>query len=94
MPACARLFISLGALLAAVAVVFGAFGAHALKARLPAESLAIYRTAVDYHFWHALGLLAIGLACMELPANGWLRASGWLLASGVLLFREACTCSR
>ncbi|MDA8109869.1 MAG: DUF423 domain-containing protein [Betaproteobacteria bacterium] len=86
MPASARLFISLGAALAAAAVVLGAFGAHALKARLPAATLAIYHTAVEYHFWHALGLLAVGLACVQLPESGWLRAAGWLLAAGVLLF--------
>ncbi len=86
MPASARLFLSLGAALAAMAVVLGAFGAHALKGRLPAEMLAVYHTAVEYHFWHALGLLAVGLACLHLPDSFWLRAAGWLLAAGVLLF--------
>jgi len=86
MPASARLFLFLGAVLAAMAVVLGAFGAHALKGRLPADMLAVYHTAVEYHFWHALGLLAVGLACLQLPDSPWLRAAGWLLAAGVLLF--------
>ena len=86
MPASARLFLSLGTVLAAMAVVLGAFGAHALKGRLPADMLAVYHTAVEYHFWHALGLLAVGLACLQLPDSPWLRAAGWLLAAGVLLF--------
>ncbi len=86
MPASARLFLSLGAVLAAMAVVLGAFGAHALKGRLPTDMLAVYHTAVEYHFWHALGLLAVGLACLQWPDSPWLRAAGWLLAAGVLLF--------
>jgi uncharacterized membrane protein YgdD (TMEM256/DUF423 family) len=86
MPASARLFIALGAALSALAVVLGAFGAHTLKTRLPAEALGIYRTAVEYHFCNALGLIAVGLACVHLPESSWLRAAGWLLAAGVLLF--------
>jgi uncharacterized membrane protein YgdD (TMEM256/DUF423 family) len=86
MPAGARLFIALGASFAALAVVLGAFGAHALKARLSPEALAVYHTAVQYHLWHALGLLGVGLACMQLPPSGWLKACGWLLAAGIVLF--------
>ena len=82
----ARLFVALGAALAALAVVLGAFGAHALKTRLPADLLEVYHTAVQYHFWHALGVLAVGLAMQQLPDAGWLRAAGWLLTAGVVLF--------
>lgn len=82
----ARLFIALGAMLAALAVVLGAFGAHALKTRLPPDLLEVYHTAVQYHFWHALGLLAVGLALRQVPDAAWLRAAGWLLTAGVVLF--------
>jgi uncharacterized membrane protein YgdD (TMEM256/DUF423 family) len=82
----ARLFVALGAALAALAVILGAFGAHALKTRLPADLLEVYQTAVLYHFWHALGVLAVGLALQQLPDAGWLRAAGWLLTAGVVLF--------
>jgi uncharacterized membrane protein YgdD (TMEM256/DUF423 family) len=85
-PAAAKLFVVLGALLAALGVALGAYGAHALRARLAPEALAVYQTAAQYHMWHALGLLAVGLLCNILPANGWLKASGWLLISGVVLF--------
>jgi len=81
-----KLFIVLGALLAALGVALGAYGAHALRARLAPEVLAVYQTAVQYHMWHALGLVGVGLLCNVLPANGWLRTSGWLLALGILLF--------
>ena len=86
MPGSARLFIALGALLAAAAVVLGAFGAHGLRTRLSAEALAIYQTGVQYQLWHALGLLGVGLACLHLPESGWLRAAGSLLALGIVLF--------
>ena len=57
----AKIFIAAGAIAAFLAVALGAFGAHALRERLPPDLLAIYHTGVEYHFWHALGLLAIGL---------------------------------
>ena len=82
----AKLFLTLGAVLLAVAVALGAFGAHALKARLGAELLAVYHTAVQYHFYHALGLLMVGLIAMQLPASGLVRASGWLMLAGIVLF--------
>jgi uncharacterized membrane protein YgdD (TMEM256/DUF423 family) len=70
----------------ATAVALGAFGAHALKARLTPELLAVYHTAVQYHFWHALALFAVALACLHFPESAWLRAAGWLFAAGILLF--------
>ena len=53
MPAGAKLFLSMGCLLALAAVAIGAFGAHGLKARLSPEMLGIYQTGVQYHFYHA-----------------------------------------
>jgi len=82
----ARIQLGAGALLAALAVIMGAFGAHALKARLGAELGAVYRTAVDYHFYHALGLLAVGLAAQRLPGVRALRWSGALFGAGIVLF--------
>lgn len=51
----------------ALAVMTGAFGAHGLKARLTAEQLGWWHTAVEYHFSHALGLLAIGVLLRVAP---------------------------
>jgi uncharacterized membrane protein YgdD (TMEM256/DUF423 family) len=82
----AKLFVSLGALAAALGVALGAFGAHALKARLSADMLAVWQTAVQYHLWHALGLVAIGLLAQHLPASGPLRLAGWLMLAGIVLF--------
>ncbi len=86
MPADAKLFIALGSLFAFAAVGLGAFGAHALKARLAPELLAVWQTAVQYHFYHALGIVLVGLACFQLPGNTALRASGCLMGVGIVLF--------
>jgi uncharacterized membrane protein YgdD (TMEM256/DUF423 family) len=86
MPAAAKTFLLLGAVTCMLAVVLGAFGAHALRGRLSADMLAVYQTAAQYHFWHALGLLAIGLAATHLPASVPLRWAGWLLLAGIVMF--------
>lgn len=66
--------------------MLGAFGAHALKARLPAEMLALWSTGVQYHLWHALGMILIGLAAAVVADGMWLRAAGLLLLVGIVLF--------
>ena len=73
-----------GALLTGTAVALGAFGAHALKASLSAEMLAIFETGVRYQMYHGLGLLALGaLPTFQAPEAR--RATGLLLA-GTLVF--------
>jgi len=49
------------ALLAGLAVVFGAFGAHALRDRVPASDLEIWRTGAFYHLVHAIAMMALAL---------------------------------
>jgi uncharacterized membrane protein YgdD (TMEM256/DUF423 family) len=72
---------AVGAGLLALAVVFGAFGAHALSARFDAYRMGIWEKAVFYHFVHALGLLVAPL----LTGTASPRAC-WLLVTGILLF--------
>ncbi len=76
----------LGALNAMLGVVLGAFGAHALKARLAPELLATWQTAVQYHFFHALGLLVVGMMLRQVPHAKGLEWAGWLMFAGMLLF--------
>ena len=57
----------LGAVAGFLGVASGAFGAHALKARLPAELLAVWKTAVEYQLYHALALLLVGLLAAQRP---------------------------
>ncbi|HET9735606.1 MAG TPA: DUF423 domain-containing protein [Burkholderiales bacterium] len=73
-------------MLAATGVALGAFGAHALKSRLPPDLLALWHTGVQYHLWHALGVIAVGLSAAIVPDGPWLRGAGALLLAGILLF--------
>ena len=67
-------------------VAFGAFGAHALKNRLDDYSLGVFQTAVQYHFYHSLALLAVGMIALSQPDSVLLRSSGWLFLIGILVF--------
>lgn len=69
----------------ALAVAIGAFGAHGLKARLTVEMIQIYKTGVEYHFYHALGLLLIGVLAISYPSK-LLKWSAAFLTSGIVLF--------
>ena len=72
----------IAAVLAALAVMLGAFGAHALRGQLDGASLQVWHTAVEYHFWHALALLGLAGA----PASRWRTASLIALTLGIVLF--------
>lgn len=86
MNADAKFISALGAICAFLAVALGAFGAHALSERLAPDMLAIYRTAVEYQFWHALGLVAVGIILQFSPETQLLKWSGWTMLAGILLF--------
>ncbi len=58
----AKRFLIIGALLAMFSVILGAFGAHLLKNSLTEARFETFSTAVDYQFWHALGLMIVGVA--------------------------------
>lgn len=82
----ARIFLFLGCVCAMVVVALGAFGAHALEDRLPAERVATWETAARYHFFHSLGLLIVGILGMHLADSVRLRWAGWSMFVGILLF--------
>lgn len=86
MPQLAKVFLILAGSNAALVVLLGAFGAHALKARLPGEMLAVWQTGVHYHMFHALGLLSAGLLATHLGESLCLKWSGWLMVLGIVLF--------
>jgi uncharacterized membrane protein YgdD (TMEM256/DUF423 family) len=67
-------------------VAFGAFGAHGLKTVLNGEMLAVYKTAVLYQMWHALGLGLIALLSEKFADDKKLYWAGRLMLSGIVLF--------
>lgn len=82
-----RRLLGAGALLLALAILMGAFGAHALKARLTPQALQTLQTGVHYQFFNALGLLALG-AWLDLgraPVAAVARAA-WLILAGAVVF--------
>jgi uncharacterized membrane protein YgdD (TMEM256/DUF423 family) len=80
-----RLFATLGAASGFVAVAAGAFGAHALKARLSPEMLAVFEVGVRYQMFHALALFAAAWAVGRWPGRA-ASAAGWLFVAGTVLF--------
>lgn len=82
-------FLAAGAASSLVSVAAGAFGAHALKSRLPPDLLLIFEVGARYQMYHALALCVVGLLLALLPQQGGraaLQASGWLFCAGTLLF--------
>jgi uncharacterized membrane protein YgdD (TMEM256/DUF423 family) len=79
-----RLFFGIGALSALVSVAAGAFGAHALRARLTPEYLAVFETAARYQMYHAVGLLVTRWPGALPVWAGWLFVAGTVLFSGSL----------
>jgi uncharacterized membrane protein YgdD (TMEM256/DUF423 family) len=81
----AALFTGIGALFGFIAVAAGAFGAHALQKRLPADLLAVFETGARYQMYHALALVLVGVLAARATSSG-LQAAGWLFTAGVVLF--------
>jgi uncharacterized membrane protein YgdD (TMEM256/DUF423 family) len=80
-----RTFWILGCTFALLAVGAGAFGAHALRARLTPDLLAVWETAARYQMYHALALLVVAFAAGRVGGGGWALA-GWLFTAGTVVF--------
>ena len=80
-----RTFMFVGALMGFVGVGLGAFGAHGLKGRLPAEMLVVFETGVRYQMYHALALLALGAMMSRLDGRA-VVVAGWSFTAGILIF--------
>jgi uncharacterized membrane protein YgdD (TMEM256/DUF423 family) len=82
----ARLALTLAAIAMFVAVTLGAFGAHLLRGRLDPAMIAVWQTAVQYHAWHALALLGVGILLLQWPHERALSLAAWLFVAGIVLF--------
>lgn len=81
-----KLVLIVGAVNGMLAVTLGAFGAHALKQRLDEHALAIWQTAVQYHFIHTLALVALACLMQKNLRSPALEASALLFLLGLLMF--------
>lgn len=81
-----KLFIILGAIHAFLAVALGAFGSHGLEGKVEAKYLDIWKTAVQYQMFHALGLIIVGFLMGQFAGSSVLNWSGWLMFAGIILF--------
>ncbi|MEX2524242.1 MAG: DUF423 domain-containing protein [Gammaproteobacteria bacterium] len=81
-----HLFILLGSLNLMLVVILGAFGAHALGNRLSESMMSVYQTGIQYHFYHAVGLILVGIIAFHISAPTLLKWSGGLMLLGIVLF--------
>jgi uncharacterized membrane protein YgdD (TMEM256/DUF423 family) len=81
----AKTILMTASILLALAVALGAFGAHGLKSQLSTDMLQTWKTGVEYHFYHALGLLLIGILAVSYPSE-LVKWSAILLTAGIILF--------
>lgn len=73
--------VAAGAINAALAVVAGAFGAHALRQRLDPRALEIFETGSRYHMYHALAMILCAVIATSAS-----RTSGWIFQAGIVIF--------
>lgn len=80
-------WLIIGAVMAMIGVMIGAFGAHALKPILEAnDRIDTFDTAVKYHFYHALGLLIIGVLQRQSIDNKQIHYAGISMLAGTIAF--------
>jgi len=81
-----RTFLLIGALINLLGVAFGAFGAHALRARLSPDMLAVFETGVRYQMYHGIAVLLVSLAIGHFGSARLLLISGWSFIAGIVFF--------
>ncbi|GAA4315832.1 DUF423 domain-containing protein [Compostibacter hankyongensis] len=80
-----RTYLIIAALLGALSVITGAFGAHGVKSLVTPDVLEIYETGVRYQFYHVFALLAVGILYRWYPGKA-MSWAGILFIAGVVLF--------
>ena len=81
-----KTFLLLGSINAFLAVGLGAFGAHGLRSKISQEMLAIYQTGIQYHMFHAMGLMIVGLVFQWISNSSAMVWAGWSMVFGILIF--------
>jgi uncharacterized membrane protein YgdD (TMEM256/DUF423 family) len=81
-----RMLLCAAAVLLLVATAMGAYAGHGLEGVLTPRALASLQTAVEYQFYHGLGLLAVAVLADRYPESRWLKLAGFLFIAGIVLF--------
>lgn len=81
-----KVFVMLGAINMAIGVILGAFGAHGLANIISPDMVKVFQTGVQYHIYHALGLLLVAILLIPYPKTGGLHTGGWIMLAGIILF--------
>ena len=82
----AKIFLIIASCSGFLVVALGAFGAHGLKGRLTQELMTVYQTGVQYHFYHTLALLALGIMLQQYPQATAFKYSAFLMVAGLVIF--------
>lgn len=80
-----QLFFAFGSGFAALGVIAGAFGAHALKTHIAPDMLMTFEVGVRYQIYHALGLIAVAWAASQWNSQ-LISVAGWLFVAGIVIF--------
>jgi uncharacterized membrane protein YgdD (TMEM256/DUF423 family) len=80
-----KIFLTAGAISGAMAVLLGAFGAHLLKQMILPDMLEVYKTGIQYQFYHTFALLGVGIL-MNFKPTKTLKWSGYLFIAGTAIF--------
>ena len=80
------MLIATGAFTLFLATVLGAYGTHSVQGTVDAQTWAAYRVAVDYQFFHGLGVIVAAMLAERFPKSRWVASSGWILLFGVIAF--------
>ena len=80
-----KTYLITAAILGALSVMLGAFGAHGLKTRMNADAFDIFETAVKYQFYHVFALLAVAIVSQSFPGN-FINWSGKCFVAGTIIF--------
>jgi uncharacterized membrane protein YgdD (TMEM256/DUF423 family) len=81
-----KLFLFLAGAFGFLSVAIGAFGAHALKARISPEMLEINHTGSQYQMYHSLALLVVAIFLKFYPDSKFFNTAGWLFVAGIIIF--------
>lgn len=79
-------FVIIGAIFAFLSVLLGAFAAHGLRRKIPAESLTVFQTGAQYQMYHAFALIATGIMIILGHTAQGMQIAGWLFVAGIVLF--------